>query len=58
MTTVLVKSFNFIVSGVMIFSVFVISSAIWPICVCSPVATTIPDPIPLTIKVPLNIIHF
>ncbi len=57
-TRILVKSFNFTVSGVMIFSVLVISSAIWPICVCSPVATTIPDPIPLAIKVPLNSIHF
>ena len=58
MTRNLVKSANLLVSGVTIFSVSCISFAILPISACSPVPTTIPDPVPFVMNVPLNAMHF
>ncbi len=54
MTRTLVNSANFLVSGVVIFSVSVISFAILPISVRVPVPTTIPCPAPFVTNVPLN----
>ncbi len=57
MTNKRVKSAIFRINGVVIFRVSLISFAIRPISVCSPVATTMPRPEPRVMNVPLKAIQ-